>query len=86
MKFDVRIDKERCKGCALCVWVCKQAVLKMSKALNKKGSTYVECEKPAECTGCKSCAEICPEAAIEIAREADSSQPGQGVDNVSIGA
>lgn len=69
MRFRVAIDKERCKGCALCIHACAQAVLKMARKLNAAGYQYAEVEDPDDCTGCKACAEVCPDVAIEITRE-----------------
>lgn len=69
MKFKILIDKERCKGCELCVWVCSRTVLKMVEALNSKGYHFAEIQEPEDCTGCQQCAQICPDAAIEIEGE-----------------
>jgi 2-oxoglutarate ferredoxin oxidoreductase subunit delta len=62
----VRIDKERCKGCNLCITVCSRGIVKPSKNLNLKGFHYAVIQSENNCTGCKFCAEICPDAAIEI--------------------
>jgi len=67
-KFKVRIDKDRCKGCLLCVEACARGLLKLARKLNSQGQRYVEIECDEECRGCKQCAEICPDAAIEIDR------------------
>jgi len=71
MKFKVVIDKERCKGCELCVAVCSRHVLTMTKTLNAKGDHYAEALDLSLCTGCQQCALICPDAAIEIEGEDD---------------
>jgi 2-oxoglutarate ferredoxin oxidoreductase subunit delta len=67
------IDRERCKGCALCIPVCPQKVIITSSELNQKGYSPAEFkENPAEgekgCTGCAMCATVCPEVAIEVYR------------------
>ena len=62
----VRIDKERCKGCNLCIVFCARSIIKTSKDLNSKGLHYAIIQSENNCTGCKFCAEICPDAAIEI--------------------
>ncbi len=69
MKFHVLIDRERCKGCALCVAACERGVLRISSDLNSKGSSFAEVNEPEACVGCRKCGIMCPDAAIEIERE-----------------
>jgi 2-oxoglutarate ferredoxin oxidoreductase subunit delta len=66
MKFGVTIDRERCKGCVLCVAYCPHTVLQMSKTLNSRGCHFAEVLHPEACTGCKQCVLVCPDVAIEI--------------------
>ena len=68
MPFVLRIDQERCKGCALCIDVCAKKVLRISKQINRRGQRYAETVAADNCVGCKQCADICPDAAIEIDR------------------
>ena len=71
MAGKIVIDTERCKGCGLCVSVCPQKSLAISKKSNKSGyfpAEVVNCD----CTGCAMCALICPEAIIEVYREDDT--------------
>ena len=42
MRFEVQIDKERCKGCELCVHFCPRNVLKMAAQFNAKGLRFAE--------------------------------------------
>ena len=68
------IDKERCKGCQLCVSACPQEVITVSRKLNQKGYYPAECvasenNENRNCTGCTMCAIVCPEVAIEVYRE-----------------
>ena len=63
----VTIDKNRCKGCELCVNACPKQVLAMSKDINEKGYFFAEVVNQPECTACRFCAMICPDVAIEIA-------------------
>ncbi|MFH1856869.1 MAG: ferredoxin family protein [Candidatus Omnitrophota bacterium] len=65
----VKINKEFCKGCKLCISVCPKHSIKLSKALNKKGVYAVEFIEDGTCTGCAQCAMMCPEAAIEVERD-----------------
>ncbi|MDD4909064.1 MAG: 4Fe-4S dicluster domain-containing protein [Candidatus Omnitrophica bacterium] len=68
MKFNVRIDREKCKGCGLCVVFCPAKSLKLSKALNKMGVRHAVFGG-GNCTGCRSCVLICPDACIEIDKD-----------------
>ncbi|HRZ87602.1 MAG TPA: 4Fe-4S dicluster domain-containing protein [bacterium] len=65
----IAVDRERCKGCGLCVLACDRKILAMSKKLNKKGLHYVEWNDLTNCKSCTLCAIICPEAVIEIYKE-----------------
>jgi 2-oxoglutarate ferredoxin oxidoreductase subunit delta len=63
---EVRVKKERCKGCELCVLYCPKKILRMSSDFNPKGYHFPECFESDSCTGCKICAMMCPEVALEI--------------------
>lgn len=71
----IRIDRDTCKGCSLCISVCPQQVIKVSETLNEKGyypAEFMNAGEPGEehfCTGCATCAIICPDVAIEVYRE-----------------
>ena len=61
----IKIDRQRCKGCYLCIVNCPNGLIKISDKLNIKGV------KPAsfsggKCTACTMCAVICPECIIEV--------------------
>ncbi|MFA6385052.1 MAG: ferredoxin family protein [Candidatus Omnitrophota bacterium] len=65
----VEIDRERCKGCYLCVGICPKKSLVIEDTLNKKGYKPVGFKKGAECAGCCFCATMCPDCCIEISKE-----------------
>ena len=67
-RYRVRVDPERCKGCALCLEFCRRKALVMAKGLNARGAHYVTPVAGEGCTGCLQCALMCPDAAIEIER------------------
>lgn len=66
-RFKIRIPKERCKGCGLCVHVCPKNILRMSKKkTNKHGLFFAKRVVFKTCTGCAYCAIICPDTLIEV--------------------
>ena len=65
----VVIDKDRCKGCGLCIAACPNQVLAFSGELNNSGYNVVHMEYPEACVGCAFCAQTCPDIAIEVYRE-----------------
>jgi 2-oxoglutarate ferredoxin oxidoreductase subunit delta len=73
IKGKIEIDRERCKGCQLCLEVCPSKVIGVDEALNKKGYYPARFKENLEedekgCTGCVQCATVCPEVAIEVYR------------------
>ena len=64
--FELKIEKEKCKGCGLCVSVCVRNLLKLSPEKNSSGLPYMYITDDNECIGCKSCAIICPDSVISI--------------------
>lgn len=75
MKFKVLIDKERCKGCALCVDACARHALRLSDGLNHKGFSYAEHSADDGCDGCRRCVDICPDGAIDVQRNDRPDKP-----------
>jgi 2-oxoglutarate ferredoxin oxidoreductase subunit delta len=70
----VRVNKELCKGCGLCIVACPKGQIRLSSSLNMKGyhpAEYLENEKnkKRKCTGCALCAITCPDIAIEVFRD-----------------
>ncbi len=69
----IKIKRDVCKGCGLCISACPKGCIRASKRLNIKGyypAEYVEDGKgnAHECTGCALCAIMCPDVAIEVFR------------------
>ncbi len=75
MKGRIEINSELCKGCGLCIIVCRKKLIEISSQLNKKGyypAKYKEedvADESCECTGCVLCALTCPDIAIEVYRQ-----------------
>ena len=72
-KGKIVIDRDRCKGCELCIEHCPNHRIELEKALNKKGYTPARFREKVEenekgCTACAQCATVCPEVAIEVYR------------------
>ena len=68
-KIKITIDKEKCKGCMLCLNVCPQKILVKAEDFNSKGLEYVKVVNPEKCTGCGLCYTMCPDSGIEISEE-----------------
>lgn len=62
----VTMALERCKGCGLCVPVCRPGVLEMTAERNVHG--YVLPRLLPGCTGCGACAAVCPDFVFDVFR------------------
>lgn len=62
------VDKERCKGCGVCVANCPTEAIALSKEVNGKGYNFLSFEHPEKCIGCANCATVCPDAVITVYR------------------
>ena len=61
----IKLDKNKCKSCYLCIDVCPKKLLKKGKEIGKTGDYVVEFnDKQNLCLGCGQCAIVCPEIAI----------------------
>ncbi len=65
----VVVERDRCKGCELCVNACPQHILAMSEELNLQGYFSARVVEPHRCIGCRMCAIACPDVAIEVGLE-----------------
>ena len=71
-KFTVTFNRDKCKGCELCLNACPRHIISLLPQLNRQGyrPAGIDGDKQAECIGCTSCALVCPDCCIEIfARE-----------------
>jgi 2-oxoglutarate ferredoxin oxidoreductase subunit delta len=60
------VDKERCKGCEVCMVNCPTHVIAMERKVNSKGYPYAYMENPEACIGCTNCALVCPDGVITV--------------------
>jgi 2-oxoglutarate ferredoxin oxidoreductase subunit delta len=72
-KGKIVIDRERCKGCHICIDFCPNERIEVDELLNKKGYSPARfkeniSEREKGCVGCTQCATVCPEVAIEVYR------------------
>jgi 2-oxoglutarate ferredoxin oxidoreductase subunit delta len=65
------IDRERCKGCELCVHACPQLIIVMSNdTTNKQGIHPARPSDPeGQCTACALCYQVCPDVCITVYRD-----------------
>lgn len=63
----IQVDRERCKGCNLCVVACPLNVLALAeREVNKKGYRFARQVVSDTCIGCASCAIVCPDGCITV--------------------
>ena len=67
--YRVRIIRERCKGCHLCIHFCKNDVLCAEEEVNAHGYFSAAVKDGADCVGCTFCYLVCPDMAVEIEKE-----------------
>ena len=65
----ITIDKQWCKGCALCVRACKKGVLEIGHGRSAGGYLMPYAKDPEACIGCKMCERTCPDVCISVTRE-----------------
>ncbi len=62
---NIVVDKERCKGCEVCLSACPVKSIGMSKDLNSKGYQFAMIINDL-CIGCANCAIVCPDGSITV--------------------
>lgn len=62
----VEFDRDRCKGCELCVRVCPTNIVVMDEKINKKGYRVATVNEMDKCIGCAMCARTCPDVVIKV--------------------
>ncbi|MBR7081240.1 MAG: 4Fe-4S binding protein [Oscillospiraceae bacterium] len=64
--FKVVFDRDRCKGCELCINACPKSILALDSSVNNKGYHPACIVDQPECIGCSGCAIMCPDCCISI--------------------
>ncbi|MFA5096478.1 MAG: 4Fe-4S dicluster domain-containing protein [Candidatus Omnitrophota bacterium] len=62
----ITINRDKCKGCLLCVSACPRGLIIVDDALNARGLKPVKFAPGGKCAGCGMCAIICPDCCIEV--------------------
>ncbi len=58
------VDRDRCKGCRICVSVCPYQALEMSREKTQRG--YFFPIENGNCTACKQCLYACPDFVLSV--------------------
>ena len=62
----IKVDKNHCKGCELCIKACPQQILSLSTEITLRGYFCARMHDPSRCIGCRICAVVCPDVAITV--------------------
>jgi len=66
-RFKVIFNRDKCKGCELCVSFCPKKILAMDASeVNARGYHPATITDQSQCIGCSSCALMCPDCCISI--------------------
>lgn len=70
MRVVLTFDRDRCKGCELCIAACPRQILALDQsAVNKKGYHPAGVTDLSRCIACACCARICPDSVITVEKE-----------------
>ncbi len=72
VKGSIVVDREKCKGCDICVVACPTGVIGLSRDVNAKGYHFAYMQNPDACNGCTNCAIVCPDGVITVYRQKKS--------------
>jgi len=62
----IKIDRDLCKGCGICIEYCPKDVLVGSDDLNRYDNHFPEVLCAQRCILCRRCELYCPDFAIEV--------------------
>ena len=70
MRAVLTFDRDRCKGCELCIAACPKQILALDvNTVNKKGYHPAGVTDISKCIACACCARICPDSVITVEKE-----------------
>ena len=70
MRAVLTFDRDRCKGCELCIAACPRQILALDRStVNKKGYHPVGVTDISRCIACACCARMCPDSVITVEKE-----------------
>jgi 2-oxoglutarate ferredoxin oxidoreductase subunit delta len=69
IKGAIVVDREKCKGCEVCIVACPTGVIQLAREVNAKGYHFTYMVNPDACTGCSNCAIVCPDGVITVYRK-----------------
>jgi len=65
-KGKITINRDKCKGCLLCIRACPLKLLEADTVINSTGSYPVKVTNMDKCIACGNCFEVCPDVCIEV--------------------
>ena len=67
MRANLIFDRDRCKGCELCIAACPRQILALDlNTVNKKGYHPAAITDQEKCIACAMCASMCPDVVIKV--------------------
>lgn len=73
----IRINKEWCKGCNICIQICPVNALKESEKINRRGIHLPELKNDDLCIKCGLCELHCPDMAIFVIKDQEKNSSEQ---------
>ncbi|PKL75555.1 MAG: hypothetical protein CVV27_14765 [Candidatus Melainabacteria bacterium HGW-Melainabacteria-1] len=66
LKGLVELDRERCRGCLLCLDICPNELFVRDERPNASGALPALMRTPEYCLNCMRCVSICPDQAFDV--------------------